>query len=57
MSDLNEDGLVPGEPVDFATIQRIERAKSPEQQAEQAKNLQAKTEVRRGRPPKAADAD
>jgi hypothetical protein len=57
MSDLNEDGLVPGEPVDFATIQRIERAKSPAQQAEQAKNLQAKTEVRRGRPPKAADAD
>ena len=54
MSDLNEDGLVPGEPVDFATIQRIERAKSPEQQAEQAQNLQAKPEVRRGRPPRNA---
>jgi hypothetical protein len=51
MSDLNEDGLIPGQPVDFATIQRVERAKSPEKQAEQAQNLQAKPEVRRGRPP------
>lgn len=50
MTDLNNDGLVPGQEVDFATIQRIERARKPEEQAEQARNLQAKPEVRRGRP-------
>ena len=37
---LNEDGLVPGAQVDFATIQKIERSKSPEEQAKLAKNLQ-----------------
>jgi hypothetical protein len=23
MKDLNQDGLIPGQPVDFATIQRV----------------------------------
>lgn len=57
MSELNEDGLHPGQEVDFETIQRVERARKPEQQAEQAQNLQAKPEVRRGRPAKNTDAD
>lgn len=32
MSQRNEDGLIPGQPVDFATLQRIEqgRKKQPE---------------------------
>ena len=54
MSELNEDGLKPGQEVDFQTIQRIERARKPEDQAVQAQNLQAKPEVRRGRPPRNA---
>lgn len=57
MSELNEDGLTPGQPVDFETIQRVERSRKPEQQAEQAKNLQVKPEVRRGRPAKNTAAD
>jgi len=53
MSDLNQDGLVPGQPVDFQTLMRIERSRKPEDQAQQALNLQPpKPEVRRGRPPK-----
>jgi|LakMenEpi03Aug12_release.lakeMendotaPanAssembly.Ray.scaffolds.fasta_scaffold2543728_1 hypothetical protein len=27
MSELNQDGLIPGQAVDFETIQRIERAR------------------------------
>lgn len=57
MSELNEDGLTPGQPVDFETIQRIERSRKQEQQSEQAKNLQVKPEVRRGRPAKNTAAD
>ena len=57
MAEVNEDGLIPGQPVDFATLQRIERSRKPEQQAEAAKNLQIKPEVRRGRPAKATNAD
>lgn len=59
MSELNQDGLVPGQDVDFATLMRIERTRTAEQQAEQARNLQqpVKQEIRRGRPPKAADAN
>ena len=57
MAEVNEDGLIPGQPVDFETLQRIERSRKPEQQAEAAKNLQIKPEVRRGRPAKAANAD
>lgn len=57
MTDLNQDGLIPGQPVDFETLQRIERSRKPEQQAEAAKNLQIKPEVRRGRPAKATNAD
>ena len=57
MAEVNEDGLTPGQPVDFETLQRIERSRKPEQQAEAAKNLQIKPEVRRGRPAKAANAD
>ena len=55
MAEVNEDGLTPGQPVDFATLQRIERSRKPEQQAEAAKNLQIKPEVRRGRPAKVQD--
>ena len=57
MAEVNEDGLIPGQEVDFATLQRIERSRKPEQQAEAAKNLQIKPEVRRGRPAKATNAD
>ena len=57
MSELNEDGLTPGQPVDFETIQRIERSRKPEQQAEQSRSLDTKPEVRRGRPAKATAAD
>jgi len=57
MTEVNEDGLIPGQPVDFETLQRIERSRKPEQQAEAAKNLQIKPEVRRGRPAKATNAD
>lgn len=32
MSELNQDGLMPGQPVDFETIQRIENAKRQEVQ-------------------------
>ena len=52
MAEVNEDGLTPGQPVDFATLQRIERSRAPAEQAEAAKNLQVKPEVRRGRPAK-----
>lgn len=57
MTDLNEDGLQPGQHVDFDTLQRIERSRKPEQQAEAARNLQTKPEVRRGRPAKTTNAD
>lgn len=53
MPELNEDGLIPGQPVDFETLMKIERSRKPEDQAEAAKNLQeVKPEVRRGRPRK-----
>ena len=55
--EKNQDGLTPGQQVDFATLQRIERSRQPETQAEQQRNLDAKPEVRRGRPAKAASAD
>jgi hypothetical protein len=50
MSELNEDGLIPGQPVDFETLVRIEnkRKNAPAPQPEVA---------RRGRPAKAADAN
>ena len=55
MSDTNQDGLIPGQLVDFETLMKIERSRKPEEQAEAAKNLQEpKPEVRRGRPAKAA---
>jgi len=57
MTELNKDGLVPGQEVDFSTLQRIERSRAPAEQAEAAKNLQIKPEVRRGRPAKATNAD
>jgi hypothetical protein len=57
MAEVNEDGLTPGQPVDFATIQRIERTRAPSEQAEAAKNLQVKPEVRRGRPAKVREDD
>lgn len=53
MAEFNEDGLEIGVSVDFATLNRIERSRKPVEQAEQAKNLQQKPEVRRGRPAKA----
>ena len=55
--EKNEDGLTPGQQVDFATLQRIERSRQPEQQVEQARNRDTKPEARRGRPAKATAAD
>lgn len=52
MPELNEDGLIPGQPVDFETLMKIERSRKPEEQAEAAKNLQEVKPVRRGRPAK-----
>jgi len=57
MTDLNKDGLIPGQEVDFATLQRIQNSRTPENQAEQPKNLQSKPEVIRGRTAKATNAD
>lgn len=28
MADLNQDGLIPGQPVDFETLQRVERSRA-----------------------------
>jgi len=42
MTELNKDGLIPGQEVDFATLQRIQSSRTPELQAEQSKNLQTK---------------
>ena len=53
MTDKNADGLIPGQPVDFETLQRIERSRKPDDLAERAKE----PEVRRGRPAKATNAD
>lgn len=55
--EKNQDGLTPGQQVDFATLQRIERSRQPDAQAERARNLDTKPEVRRGRSAKAAAAD
>lgn len=55
--EKNQDGLTPGQQVDFATLQRIERSRQPEAQAEQSRNLETKPEARRGRPAKATAAD
>ena len=53
MTELNKDGLIPGQEVDFATVQRIERARQPQSKPEQ----EIKPEVRRGRPAKDRDVD
>jgi hypothetical protein len=46
MSDLNDDGLIPGQPVDFATLVRIENArKQPPVEPEQEEPVK-----HRGRP-------
>lgn len=52
MQQKNEDGLVIGEPVDFATIQRVEALQRLRAQEEKPAE-----EPKRGRPAKAADAD
>lgn len=57
MAEANQDGLQPGQQVDFETLQRIERSRKPEHQSEAARNLQTKPEVRRGRPAKTTNAD
>lgn len=31
MTKLNEDGLIPGQPVDFATIQKVERSRKKDE--------------------------
>ena len=45
MTELNKDGLIPGQEVDFATVQRIERARQP-----QAKPVEPPAPAKRGRP-------
>lgn len=58
MTELNADGLMPGQEVDFETLQRIERARPQRQKVEQASEEQGQQEatpVRRGRPPKVAN--
>jgi hypothetical protein len=52
MQDKNEDGLIPGQEVDFATVQRInsERAQLP------VEPVQPEA-PKRGRPAKATAAD
>lgn len=53
MTELNKDGLIPGQPVDFATIKRIENSR-----VQQKAEPETKPEVaRRGRPAKDRDAD
>lgn len=52
MSELNKDGLIPGQQVDFQTMQRINRERA-QRQAEQPKS----EAPRRGRPAKNTDAD
>ena len=47
-TELNADGLTPGQPVDFATLKRIEGARKKDPQ----KPTETKPEVRRGRPAK-----
>ena len=49
MTDKNQDGLVAGQPVDFATLQRVEH--------ERKTKPEVKEEPRRGRQAKAADSD
>jgi hypothetical protein len=52
--ELNEDGLIPGQPVDFETIMRLSRkAKTEETKNESAE--EAKPAARRGRKPVAKD--
>lgn len=53
--EKNLDGLIPGQPVDFATIQRIERARRAKEQEEKPQEQQEAP--RRGRPPKERKAD
>jgi hypothetical protein len=48
MSDKNEDGLIPGQEVDFATVQRINSERTQRQAAPE----EVKPEVKRGRPAK-----
>ena len=50
MKELNDDGLVPGQAVDFATIHRVNSQRKP---VKQAKN----EEPSRGRQTKTADAN
>lgn len=52
MTELNKDGLIPGQPVDFATLKRIESSR-----VQQKAEPETKPEVRRGRPAKDRDAD
>lgn len=37
MTKLNEDGLVPGQPVDFATIQQVERSRKKQDEPQPRK--------------------
>ena len=37
MTKLNEDGLIPGQPVDFATIQRVERSRKKQDEPQPRK--------------------
>jgi hypothetical protein len=52
MSDKNEDGLIPGQEVDFATVQRINSERT--QRSAEPEQPEA---PKRGRPAKATPAD
>lgn len=51
--ELNEDGLVPGQSVDFETIMRLSR--KPKKEAKDERSEESKPAAKRGRKPVAQD--
>lgn len=51
--ELNEDGLIPGQPVDFETVMRLSR--NPKKEAKDERAEEAKPAAKRGRKPVAQD--
>lgn len=51
--ELNEDGLIPGQPVDFETVMRLSR--KPKKEAKDERAEEAKPAAKRGRKSVAQD--
>lgn len=57
MTELNKDGLIPGQPVDFATLKRIENSRKSQKQEPETKPKVSREQKGKDTPAKAERED